>query len=361
MSRYLSSVAWVVSFPLILNLVLLNLIARPSAARFALNKHGLANAMPHDPLNPNINRNDHTPRHHKGKKPDLRPGAAANFDPRAAIKPFRSNHIASRVKAEKPVITALETPSTSDINSPAASNATSTDTSSDWATYGFDIQRTGYNPKELNSKLNPSTVSGLHQLWATNLGAGTVAQPVYAHNVNVSGTSADIIYLGTADGLFRAINATTGKQIWSRQLGTEIVTNCGGYESGIDSTAVLDRGNSYGDRVYVVDGQDNVYALNLADGSIIWGPVSIGDPSLLHVYSALNVFQSHLYVTASSYCDAGNYQGGAFEISKIGTNHPFVYNKFLPTATPNGQAQGYGGGIWGMGGGASHFCKYRCR
>jgi len=79
---------------------------------------------------------------------------------------------------------------------------------------------------------------------------------VYAHNVNVNGTSTDILYVGTENGTFHAVNAATGVQIWSRQLGAE-QTSCSdlpNQQFGITSTAVLDRGGSYGDRVYVVDG-----------------------------------------------------------------------------------------------------------
>lgn len=306
MNAYLSLLR-IFGFPLILILVLLNSFARPTVAQ----NSGVtlpATVHLHPGKKPN-NDGSASPNTLVAKQADLRPGPAANFNP------------------------------------DLATNVPNTDASRDWTTYGFDMQRTGYNPKELNSKLGPSTVQGLHRLWVTDLGGWiSDAQPVYAHNVNVNGKAADILYVGTESGVFYAIDAISGQRIWSRQLGTAIATSCGDYEQGIAGTAVLDRGKFYKDRVYVADGQNNVYALNLADGSIIWGPINVASPDHLHIYSALNVSGGNLYVSVASYCDDNPYQGGVFEISKIGTSRAFLFKKFLPT-------QGYnGGGIWGVGG-----------
>jgi glucose dehydrogenase len=43
----------------------------------------------------------------------------------------------------------------------------------DWSTYGFDLQRTGYNPDE--STIGVGNVGGLHVAWSANLGAVTIA------------------------------------------------------------------------------------------------------------------------------------------------------------------------------------------
>jgi len=244
-------------------------------------------------------------------------------------------------------------------------NVSGSDPSRDWTTYAFDTQRTGYNPKELNSTLGPKTVGSLHQLWAADLGSFSNsyanAQPVYAHSVNVNGKTADILYVGTHNGVFHAIDAISGKEIWSRQLGTAFATSCGSFPVGINGSAVLDRGKFYQDRVYVADGQNNVYALSLVDGSILWGPINLGSPEHLHIWGGLTASGGNLYIPVASYCDDNPYQGGLFEISKIGTKRAFLFQKFLPTQPSGPLAQGYNGhgfgqggvssgGIWGVGG-----------
>ena len=49
----------------------------------------------------------------------------------------------------------------------------------DWSTYGYDLQRTGYNPDE--SQLGVANAADLHQSWAVDLGAVMIAQPVEAN------------------------------------------------------------------------------------------------------------------------------------------------------------------------------------
>ena len=44
-----------------------------------------------------------------------------------------------------------------------------------WATFGFDHERTGYNPQE--STLSVANVAGLTSKWSTDLGATITAQP----------------------------------------------------------------------------------------------------------------------------------------------------------------------------------------
>src|SRR5215471_18510026 len=89
-----------------------------------------------------------------------------------------------------------------------------------WTTFGFDRQRTGYNPAE--SILSSQTVPSLAPLWSIDLGAGMSAQPVEMYG---------ILYVATWGGMVYVIDPNSGNVIWTNQLGT-IPDDCGGFDSG---------------------------------------------------------------------------------------------------------------------------------
>ena len=72
----------------------------------------------------------------------------------------------------------------------------------DWTQFGFDLQRTGYNPSE--TTLGVGNVGGLHLLWSFSLGVGTVVQPTFATGVIVNGHATDLVLIGAGGTLFAA-------------------------------------------------------------------------------------------------------------------------------------------------------------
>src|SRR5215831_17219699 len=82
----------------------------------------------------------------------------------------------------------------------------------DWLMYGFNVQRTGENPFE--SILTPSTVPGLHELWNFDLGGVTIMQPVAATGVIVNGSPEDVVYMGDEHGDLYAIDVASGTMVW---------------------------------------------------------------------------------------------------------------------------------------------------
>lgn len=211
----------------------------------------------------------------------------------------------------------------------------------DWPTYGYDARRTGYNPQE--NTLSVSNVGSLRELWTFELNGVTNTQPIYASGVNVNGVSTSIVYVGDEQGFLYAVNAATGKQIWSQNLGVQ-QTKCDdlpGGVFGVTSTPSLDRATN---RLYASGGNGDVYALDMSTGKIASGwPVPLVNPSLEHVYGAINIFNGKLYAAAASYCDLGKYKG---RVLAVDTATARVTEQFIPTGEP-GPA---GGGIWGMAG-----------
>ena len=233
---------------------------------------------------------------------------------------------------------------------PAPAGPPPTGSTADWATFGFDAQRTGENPNE--SRINTSNVGSLHQLWSFKTAALFVTtQPVLAANVLIPSLNAyvDLVIVGDEHGDVYGINAANGNQIWQRTLGNHNEPSCNDIPDGIygvTGTPALDRTHGRS-RAYLVDGAGALHALDLATGADVSGwPVSIGlDPTVEHVYSGplYDTSTDRLFVSPASYCDNGTYHGRIIELKAANgtqTTPPFV------TVNVNNE---FGGAIWGQG------------
>ncbi len=214
-------------------------------------------------------------------------------------------------------------------------------TATDWLMYGFNLQRTGENPFE--SILTPSTVAGLHELWSFDLGSVTIMQPVLATGVIVNGSPKDLVYMGAEHGDLYAIHVGSGTMVWHRNLGSQ-QTSCHDMPDGVfgvSGSPFLDRTNN---RMFVVGGDGNMYALDLSTGAILSGwPVAVtADPAHEHTYGAVNINNGVAYAETASYCDLTPYHGKIVAV-RIATHT--VLGTFFPAGPRTN-----GGGIWGPGG-----------
>ncbi|TAM87876.1 hypothetical protein EPN42_10395, partial [bacterium] len=155
----------------------------------------------------------------------------------------------------------------------------------DWSTFGFDLARSGYNPKE--TTIGASNVANLHQIWSLGFGGPLLAEPVLASGVSVNGSSQNVLYVGTQTGLFTAVNADNGSVLWQKHLGTTSYI-CSSYPFGVAGTATFDRGTN---RVYVADGQDQLHALDMSTGIEApgWPATVATTPDHNFIYSALTL------------------------------------------------------------------------
>lgn len=227
----------------------------------------------------------------------------------------------------------------------ALSSRPSSHTAIDWASFGFDLQRTGYNPYE--SKIGVKNVGSLRKRWSFNVGALMVHEPVYAHNVRVSGKLRNILYAGSGSGAtMYAIDADTGKIVWTKPA-ARIALPCGGGASfSIGETPAIDRQK---DLLYYSDGHDNVHAVSLATGVEAKGwPLTIANwhHDYMHGGFTYNPANGLLYAVTSSPCDISPWHG---RIVAIDTRKPILANAFYTMSGTNQQGKS-GGGIWGPGG-----------
>ena len=193
--------------------------------------------------------------------------------------------------------------------------------------------------------MGAGNVAGLHLIWSASFGGDMTGQPVLAAGVNVSGTTHNVLYVGTHAGQFLALDADSGTTLWQQQLKSATYT-CGSNENtGVDRAATFDRSSN---RVYVEDGGDYVYAFDMSTGSENSGwPVLVPNsiPGIDFPHGGLNYNPANhlLYATSSSTCDISPWHG---RVVAINTQSASVAGTFY--TVPGGS----GGGVWGQGGAA---------
>jgi hypothetical protein len=213
----------------------------------------------------------------------------------------------------------------------------------DWPTFGFDGQRTGYNPQE--TILSPQTVPGLQFQWGANLGAAMTAQPVEANG---------LLYAATWAGMIYAIDPASGAIVWSRQLGAT-QTNCDDFAAngdivGIIGTPTIDTSNG---RVFVVSGDNLLHALDPAIGNELpnyplqlMGPANNAPRTFVYGSPTYNPGNNSLYLATASACDFPPYHGQLMRVDVTPGATPQVLRRWFV----DGYQGPDGGGIWGPGG-----------
>src|SRR5262249_44668544 len=162
----------------------------------------------------------------------------------------------------------------------------------DWPMYGFDLKQSRFNPDE--GLINAGTVSRLSVRWFFSTGSGTAA-------VSASPSVVDgVVYVGSWNGTFYALDAFSGKPLWTFDINDPNPADRGGFP-GIQSSAAVAN-----DTVYFGGADANVYALDAHTGAMIW-KTSLGNPDRsvegAHVWSSPAVFHGKVYVGKSSHLD----------------------------------------------------------
>ena len=137
---------------------------------------------------------------------------------------------------------------TSDNVSDASATTSTASSPGDWTQFLRDnMQR--WNPYE--TILNVNNVGGLQLLWKMPIGANYTYHWIgpYSSPAVVNG----VVYVGPLDGNVRALNASTGAQLWSYATGGENTFSSPAVANGV---------------VYV--GSDKLYALNASTGALLW-------------------------------------------------------------------------------------------
>ncbi len=146
----------------------------------------------------------------------------------------------------------------------------------DWPMYGKDLH---HSFTQTSSTINASNVASLHTAWTFMTADAVSATP------SVTG---GVVYVGSWDGFFYALDAATGSVKWKLQLDCQpgllpIPTQClakGQTEpdrSGTDGGIVTSSATVVGGRVYFGGGR-TLYCLDAGTGAVIWKHVVCGNP-----------------------------------------------------------------------------------
>jgi len=210
-----------------------------------------------------------------------------------------------------------------------------------WTTFGFDHERTGYNPEE--TTLSPGNVGGLTAKWNVDLGGTITAQPVLAGN---------LVYAATGLGKVYALDASTGTAVWSVQLGTTSV-DCGDFDQntvGVIGAPTIDPTNN---RIFVVSGDDLLHALDLGTGNELPNyplqlmyPANNAPRTFVYASPTYSPANNALYLTTASACETTPFHGQVMRVDVTPGSTPKVLRRWFP----NGFSGPDGGGIWGPGG-----------
>jgi hypothetical protein len=182
------------------------------------------------------------------------------------------------------------------------------------------------------------------------------AQPLYWH---VPGAAAAMLIVATEDDGVHAIDARSGKEIWTRSLGRPVPLStqpCGNIDPlGITGTPVIDEptGAVYLD-AFVDDAsgpRHRIFALSLKDGSTLPGwPVDVADGLAArgqyfnnryqNQRGALSILDGQVYVPfGGHFGDCGDYRGWVISIRLQDPREIVAWS-----------TRGRGGGIWAPGG-----------
>ena len=188
-------------------------------------------------------------------------------------------------------------------------------TGADWPAYLNGPAHSSYNGPE--TAITTANAGSLVRKWTWKPPAPTQSgQPagLLASPTVVGGT----VYIGAKTGIFYALSESSGKVLWSQNLGFVKATTCGA--NGIVSTATVQDAPGGGPlTVYVAGGDGYLYALSAATGQVIWKSV-IAIPSATKNnyfdWSSPTVANGNIYIGQSSQCDIPLINGGLKEYSQ---------------------------------------------
>lgn len=186
----------------------------------------------------------------------------------------------------------------------------------DWP--GYLLGNGSYNAGE--TRITNQTVPALHQVWTEHAQGGVTAQPVVVDGV---------VYWGSWDGYEHA-TTIDGRRVWSTFLGVnnDAADGCDPDSAGVASTATIAPLTINGQTMLVdlVGGGDSsLYALNAANGHILW-KAALGDLPADFIWDSPVLYNGSVYIGISSFGDCPSVQGKLFQIQATTGQLQNVFN-----------------------------------
>jgi hypothetical protein len=214
----------------------------------------------------------------------------------------------------------------------------------DWLMVDHDQSRTGYAFEE--NTLTASNVANLQLNWSKTLDGNITAQPLFVHNITISGQTRDILVVSTGGNSIYVLDASNGTVLWNRNFGAPTPNTWGIPDGfGIEAPPVIDRAAN---RIYTVSTDGSFRTISLLDGTDVYAALSlITNSDTNKVWGGLNKVNNNIYVvSASNGGDVAPWRGQLYQIDVSST--PALKGDFV--VVPSIAAPSGGGGIWGYGG-----------
>ena len=178
--------------------------------------------------------------------------------------------------------------------------------SNEWLTWGYDQERTGWNRAE--TTLSPKNIGKLKQLWSTQLSIkfdkyvlSTATAPIVVAGVATPAGPADIVFILGADDTLFALDANSGKQIWSKGFPNPHKSTAPIRDwlcpKTVNTTPTIDKARGI---VFFLTGDGMLRGANLADGAERLTPVPMTAP-FARAWS-LNLIDNVLYSPSGRAC-----------------------------------------------------------
>lgn len=211
-------------------------------------------------------------------------------------------------------------------------------TATDWPGYLAGPEHSSTSP---STAITVSNAAALRRGWSFHAAKATTTgqpAPLFTASPTVYGGR---VYIGSNTGVFYAVDATTGKTVWSKNLGFVRKLTCGA--RGITSTASVAVSPATGKAtVYVGGGNGYMYALDAVTGQQRWKTVVGGVHSTTvndyYNWSSPAVANGHVYYGITSQCDNPFVRGGLVEFDQSTGATQGVYYAVGPTDL--------GAGVW---------------
>ena len=200
-------------------------------------------------------------------------------------------------------------------------------------TYLADNGRSDFNGAE--TIINPTSAPRLKLHWSYQAGGYISTNYISDQPVEANG----LIYWGSWDGNEHATDLN-GNQIWQRGLGYTYNPQCNSL-TGVASTATVASVTLNGTLtsvVFVGGGDGNFYALNAADGSIVWH-TRLGKSPSNFIWDSPAVYNGNVYIGVSSFGDCPLTRGKLVELNASTGAFQHTFDIVPPGCT--------GGGVWG--------------
>jgi outer membrane protein assembly factor BamB len=203
----------------------------------------------------------------------------------------------------------------------------------DWPKYKRDLANTGHSAEWGISSAN---VAQLKTKWTFQVPGGAYISDSPAI-VTFNGTPH--AFIGAWNGVFYALNAVTGKQIWSFTV--DMVQGCNTKRGcHIGSSPTVDKANNL---VFFGAGNGYIYALRATTGKLVW-KVQAGIGAGSEIWSSPVLYNGNIYVGVASHGDVPCVIGQVDAYNELTGSQAWNFTTIDQSTCPSGQC--VGAAVW---------------